>query len=76
MHARHLFLSINLPPLAVVLGLDSSKGIERKGRVGQPCSLYLTRLAQGPGHRQLWYTRWTTVSEPFCTWQDTVRVTV
>lgn len=76
MHAQFLFASVNPPPQQLVLGSDSSKGAERKSRGGQPHSLYLTRLAQGPGHRQLWYTRWTTVSEPFCTWQDTVRVTV
>ena len=71
-----LFPGISPPTAAALLELGSPRGSVRKGRAGQPCGRYLTRLAQGPGHRQLWYTRCTTVSEPFCTWQDTVRVTV
>ena len=71
-----LFPGLSPPTPAALLELGSPRGSKRKGRAGQPCGRYLTRLAQGPGHRQLWYTRWTTVSEPFCTWQDTVRVTV
>lgn len=44
--------------------------------VSELCWPYLMRLEQGPGHRQLWNIRCTSVSVPLCTWHDTVFDTV